>query len=47
MKKQQAQFPPDWEIKKLGNVCGIELGKTPSRSNRIYWDVQKATTNVW
>lgn len=36
-----------WEEKTLGDVCCIEIGKTPSRSNPKYWDKQKTTTNVW
>lgn len=36
-----------WTIKKLGELCGIELGKTPSRSNPSYWDVKHETNNIW
>lgn len=36
-----------WQVKKLGDVCRIELGKTPSRSNRKYWDETKSGCNVW
>jgi type I restriction enzyme, S subunit len=37
----------DWEVKKLGEVCEIELGKTPSRRNKSFWDTEKTTSNVW
>ena len=36
-----------WEVKKLGEVCNIELGKTPARNNKRYWDVDKNSENVW
>ena len=37
----------NWQTKKLGDLCQIELGKTPSRSNGTFWDREKTTTNVW
>jgi type I restriction enzyme S subunit len=37
----------NWEIKKLGKVCEIELGKTPYRKDGSYWDKEKQTDNVW
>lgn len=36
-----------WQTKKLGEICNIEIGKTPSRSNIKLWDTEKATDNVW
>ncbi|NDD67260.1 restriction endonuclease subunit S, partial [bacterium] len=36
-----------WEYKNLSEVCSIAIGKTPSRSNKSYWDVEKKTNNVW
>jgi type I restriction enzyme S subunit len=36
-----------WTSKKLGDLCNIELGKTPSRSNKKYWDETKTSGNVW
>jgi type I restriction enzyme S subunit len=36
-----------WELKKLGELCNIELGKTPARSNKALWDADKNTKNVW
>jgi len=36
-----------WEIKKLGEICQIELGKTPARANKAFWDERKETGNVW
>lgn len=32
---------------KLGNLCEIELGKTPFRANKLFWDINKETNNVW
>jgi type I restriction enzyme S subunit len=37
----------DWKVEKLGDICRIEMGKTPSRGNRKYWDTEKATNNIW
>ncbi len=31
----------------LGAICGIEIGRTPSRSNPQLWDASKKTGNVW
>ena len=36
-----------WEVSKFGDVCAIELGKTPSRADSSYWDVKKQTNNIW
>ena len=36
-----------WEIKTLGELCEIELGKTPSRSNALFWDEKRKTKNIW
>lgn len=37
----------NWQTKKLGDLCSIELGKTPNRSTRAYWDPERQTNNVW
>lgn len=37
----------NWQTKKLGEICNIEIGKTPSRSNKKLWDIEKITKNVW
>ncbi|QQR77478.1 MAG: restriction endonuclease subunit S [Candidatus Moraniibacteriota bacterium] len=37
----------DWETKKLGEICSIELGKTPYRGDESFWDKEKETRNVW
>ena len=37
----------DWEIKKLGEVCEINIGRTPERGNSKMWDKEKKTDNVW
>ena len=36
-----------WHTKKLGELCGIELGKTPARANSAFWDEKRETGNVW
>jgi type I restriction enzyme, S subunit len=36
-----------WRTKKLGELCEIQLGRTPSRSNAAYWDEKRGTGNVW
>ena len=36
-----------WEWKKLGDVCQIELGRTPHRGTARYWDPKMASGNVW
>lgn len=38
---EEKKLPEGWEWKKLGEVCHIELGKTPARSNPKYWDIDK------
>ena len=40
-------LPKGWEVKKLGDVCDIALGKTPTRSNKKFWDIEKETNNIW
>ena len=37
----------DWQIKKLGEVCEINIGRTPERGNSKNWDKEKKTNNVW
>lgn len=36
-----------WEIKRLDDLCQIELGKTPYRGDKSFWDTEKETKNVW
>jgi type I restriction enzyme S subunit len=36
-----------WQTKKLGDLCKIELGKTPARANKLFWDEKRETNNVW
>src|SRR4051794_27248252 len=37
----------EWETKKLGELCEIELGRTPARANSAFWDEGRETGNVW
>ena len=37
----------NWKTKRLGDICDIQLGKTPSRKNKQLWDEDKITENVW
>ena len=36
-----------WHVRKLGDLCEIELGKTPARANKAFWDEKRETSNVW
>jgi type I restriction enzyme S subunit len=36
-----------WQTKTLGELCEIELGKTPARANTSLWDKNRETSNVW
>jgi len=36
-----------WQAERLGALCGIELGKTPARANKAFWDEKRETDNVW
>ena len=36
-----------WQIKPLGDLCQIQLGKTPHRKTEKFWDKDKNSTNIW
>ena len=36
-----------WELKRLADICEIKLGKTPSRSDKSFWDEEKSGNNIW
>jgi type I restriction enzyme, S subunit len=36
-----------WVLKRLADICEIKLGKTPSRSDKSYWDEKKYGLNIW
>ena len=38
---------PSWEMVALGEMCRIELGKTPARKFPKLWDTGRHTDNVW
>lgn len=37
----------EWKTKKLGELCQIELGKTPARADMSFWDEKRESNNVW
>lgn len=41
------QPPSNWRTARLGDLCRIELGKTPARGQKAYWDEERVTGNVW
>ena len=36
-----------WKKVKLGEVCKIQIGRTPSRKKTEYWDIEKLSGNYW
>lgn len=36
-----------WQRQSLGDLCKIELGRTPARANGAFWDEKQKTRNVW
>ncbi len=36
-----------WRTDRLGELCSIEIGGTPSRNSPEYWDTSKQTNNLW
>ena len=40
-------WPVNWIKVRLGEVCSVEIGGTPSRQRSDYWDVEYATPNIW
>jgi type I restriction enzyme S subunit len=45
--KSTHKLPKGWQVKTLGEVCTIQLGKTPYRKTDKFWDQKKQTNNVW
>ena len=39
--------PDGWKQGRLGELCSIEIGGTPSRGVAAYWDSAHDTSNVW
>lgn len=37
----------DWPKQRLGDLCNVQLGKTPPRGQSRYWDKDRVTDNVW
>ena len=40
-------LPDGWKQGRLGELCSIEIGGTPSRGVAAYWDSARDTSNVW
>ena len=40
-------LPDGWKQGRLGKLCSIEIGGTPSRGVAAYWDFAHDTSNVW
>ncbi len=38
---------PDWNYETLGDLCDIQIGKTPARRMPSYWDATHTSQNVW
>jgi type I restriction enzyme S subunit len=34
-------------LKTLGELCTISIGRTPARANHRFWDPNKKTNNIW
>ncbi len=37
----------EWKTGRLGELCSIEIGGTPSRNSPEFWDTSKQTSNLW
>ena len=37
----------NWIEESLDKICDLQMGGTPSRKNKAFWDPNKLTTNVW
>lgn len=40
-------LPQGWTHGRLGELCSIEIGGTPSRGVPAYWDSERESSNVW
>lgn len=47
LKSLQTIMNNNWQIKKLSDLCAIDLGKTPYRGNPKFWDPGKQSNNIW
>ncbi|MCK4304954.1 MAG: restriction endonuclease subunit S, partial [Candidatus Eisenbacteria sp.] len=36
-----------WTEGRLGSICSIEIGGTPSRNVAEFWDTARETDNAW
>lgn len=39
--------PDGWRMVTLGEISRVEIGRTPARNRREFWDPQKTTENRW
>ena len=39
--------PANWIEARLGEICSVEIGGTPSRRIPEYWDAERVTQNTW
>ncbi len=46
-KKRLPGFSDEWQQPKFDEILDIDIGGTPSRSNKEYWDPKKSTENRW
>ena len=45
--KPAAEGREGWRKVKLGEICDVQIGRTPSRKNSSYWDTGCMTNNIW
>ena len=39
--------PDGWRETSLGDIARVEIGRTPARKEKSYWDPEKTTNNRW
>lgn len=45
--REALESNPDWPVRTLGEICQIEMGRTPSRGDNKGWDKDLKTSNLW
>lgn len=46
-KQREAEVQPATDLMPLGELCTIQIGRTPARADSRQWDPQRRTKNVW